>query len=145
MAVAGEDDETDGEEVQLAPDAALWRRIPNWADYVVRDRQTNAMRPSSMAFKDDSDGSTSVYLAKEAGSWDDIMAGHEGFGLVSITAGLVSESGLKVVRQPEPGFPYHAVLAGPKPDRVASKLARASVWLVQVQAILPRGGPPLGQ
>lgn len=88
-----------------------------------------------MAFKDDRDGApTSVYLADEAGSWNDVMAGHEGFGLVAITAGVVRECSLSVVRQAEPGFPYHAVLTGVKPDSVARRLARAAVWVIHVNA-----------
>jgi hypothetical protein len=51
-----------------------------------------------MAFKDDRDGDpTSVYLAHEAGSPDAIMASHEGFGLVSLTAEIVQANGLGVV------------------------------------------------
>ena len=66
-----------------------------------------------MAFKDDRDGDpTSVYLASEAGSPGDVMAGHQGFGLVAITAADVQACGLRVVRQEEPGFPYHAILVG---------------------------------
>jgi len=88
-----------------------------------------------MAFKDDRNGDpTSVYLAEEAGAWNDIMAGHEGFGLVAITAEVVGECGLSIVRQAEPGFPYHAILTGAKSDSVARRLARAAVWVIHVKA-----------
>lgn len=79
-----------------------------------------------MAFKDD--------LAGEAGTTDAVMAGHEGFGLVAVTAEVVQACGLEVVRRAEPGFPYHAVLVGPKTDSVARKLARAATWVIQVSA-----------
>lgn len=114
----------------------MWRRIPNWPDFVVRDRGTGEPRPSSMAFKDDRDGDpTSVYLADEALTTDAVMAGHEGFGLAAITAEVVHACGLDVVRRAEPGFPYHAVLVGPKTDSVARKLARAATWVIHISAV----------
>lgn len=88
-----------------------------------------------MAFKDDRDGDpTAVYRADEAGSPEALMAGHDGFGLVALTAEVVQACGLRVVRRPEPGFPYHAVLVGPKTSAVARRLARAASWVIHVRA-----------
>lgn len=86
-----------------------------------------------MAFKNDHDGdATSVYLGDEAGSPEAVMAGHQGFGLVAVSVGLVQECGLRVVRRPEPGFSYHAVLVGPKTNAIARRLARAADWIIHV-------------
>ncbi len=70
-------------------DAVIWRRIhPN---YVAGDR------PSSAAFDGHpEDGMTSVCVEAIAGTYDELMLGHDGFGLVWLTAGEARQAGFDV-------------------------------------------------
>lgn len=92
------------------------------------------IRPSSASFEDDPDGEPmSVYLADECKDPQLALAGHKGFGLVAITAGLARQCNQIVVRQPVPGPPGHGVVAGKKTDSVRKKFARfaATRWVIR--------------
>jgi len=114
-------------------DADLWRRIPPW--HLVHDHNQNRIRPTSAAFEDDEDGSPmSVVLADvviEAGrSETEILVGHEGFAMAAITAGLGRECAQKIVRNPLPEEPAHALLVGRKTDSVRKRFAKSCRWVI---------------
>ena len=115
-------------------DAVLWRRInPEWR---VHDEAQGRWRVSSQAFQDHPNGSAmSVYLASETpGGAQEILAGHEGYGLAEVTAQLVRDLDQAIVRDPLPEAPSHALVFGLKSDAVRRTLARAAVWVVEPTA-----------
>ena len=113
----------------ISDDAELWRRIPPWHFY--RDEKLGRVRPSKAAFEDDGDGSPmSVVLAADAGAPGSALAGHAGFALAAITAGLARSCGQGVVRDPTPDEPAHAVVIGRKTDSIKRRFAREARWVV---------------
>src|SRR5262249_43305892 len=117
----------------IPDEAELWRRIhpKQWE----RDENLGRVRPVSGAFDDPSDGSPmSVDLADvhiQLGRGPEAaLAGHEGFALALITAGLVRECGLGVARQPLSENPAHAVGFGKKTPKIRRRLAREARWVV---------------
>ncbi|GAB4135358.1 MAG: hypothetical protein Tsb009_01510 [Planctomycetaceae bacterium] len=118
----------------IPDEAILWRRIPpNW---VVFDQKTNQLRPSSQSFDNHRDGSgMSVVLANEViangRSEENVLEGHEGFGLVAINAGLARKLNQKIVRDPLPDEPAHMEICGDKTKGVKKAFARAAVWIVK--------------
>jgi hypothetical protein len=114
----------------IADDAELWRRIPPW--HIILDENIGDIRPSSAAFEDDPDGAPmSAYLGNECKDPQIALAGHEGFGLVAITAKMARECNQIIVRQPVTGPPGHVVVVGKKTDSVRKKFARAAAkrWI----------------
>lgn len=114
----------------IADDAILWRRIrPDW---IVFDQNTGRYRPTSQAFHDSRGGHPmSVHLAEIAQRPEVVLAGQEGYGLVSFTSGLAREMSQAIVRDPTPNDPSHALVAGRKTGAVSSRFARESVWIVE--------------
>src|SRR5438132_9271727 len=105
----------------------LWRRVPPW--HFIYDQNLQRLRPSSAAFANDPQGGPmSVVLADavlNAGrTADSVLAEHEGYGLVAVSAGLVRECSQGVVRDPLPQEPAHALVFGPKPKSVQKRLAK---------------------
>src|ERR1700674_870735 len=75
----------------IKDDTSLLRRIPPWHRFF--DQNENRWRPSSAAFEDDDEGDPmSVYLStvllRENREPSVVLAGHKGYSLASITAGL---------------------------------------------------------
>ena len=117
----------------IRDDAALWRRIPPW--HFVPDGNLGRVRPSSAAFEDHPDGTPmSVLLAEIVAQTrrraEDILAGHEGYGLAAITAGLARDYGQGVARKPSRDEPAHAEVFGKKPKPVRKRLAKGSEWVL---------------
>src|SRR5262249_45274342 len=73
----------------ISGDILLFRRIPPWPDNVTWDENGNPTC-SSFNFKDD-DRELSVHIASETTA-DEVLAGHEIFGLVHFTAQQVREA-----------------------------------------------------
>ena len=59
-----------------------------------------------------------------------VLAGHKGFALAAITAGLARQCEQGVAREPLPDEPAHAAVFGKKTDSVKKRLARGSRWIV---------------
>lgn len=111
------------------PDAAdLWRRIhPDW---IILDRNTGRVRPTSQAFHNSRDGHPmSVHLAEIARQPEAVLVGFDGYGLVSLTAGLARQLSQVIARDPTPTDPSHALVAGPKTASVSRRFAREAVWI----------------
>jgi hypothetical protein len=114
-------------------EAQLLRRIPPW--HFIKDENLGQIRPSSAAFDNDDDGSPmsvtwAEMLAQISRSPTDVLTGHEGFALASITAGLARECEQGVAPDPLPEDPAHAVVFGEKPKRIRRKLAYGSYWVI---------------
>lgn len=117
----------------------LWRNIP--PRWVVPDKNTGTMRPSSAAFKDDSDGSPmSVTLEAHAEKlgWTPArqLQGLRGFSLSRISAGLVRRCDQGVARDPRPPNLAHGVVFGTKTRSVWKRLAAGAVWVVAPEQML---------
>jgi hypothetical protein len=74
-------------------------------------------------------------LAQTGRSPDSVLAGHEGFALASVTAGLARECSQGIAREPLPDEPAHAVVFGDKPKRIQRKLAQDSRWVIPPPAL----------
>ncbi len=121
-----------GQEATVPDHTALWRRVPNWPQWTIFDENLGRLRPSSIAFQDNPDGSAmSSFLEGHGNTVEEVLVGHETFGVASVTAGLVRSHGLSIIHDPLAGLPSHVEVPGPKPKRVQSALAKAAVWVVK--------------
>lgn len=120
-----------GDEASAPDDTALWRRVPTWPDWTVFDENLGRLRPSSIAFCDNRDGSAmSAFLEGHGNSVEDVLRGHDGFLLAGVPLGLVRAQGLEIVHDPLEGLVSHVEVFGTKTKRIRSALAKASVWVV---------------
>lgn len=120
-----------GDEAAVPEETLLWRRVPDWPDWTVFDENLGRLRPSSIAFGDNKDGSAmSAFLAGHGNTVEDVLRNHELFYLAAVSAGLIRSHGLKIVHDPLPDLVSHVEVPGPKPKRVKSALAKAAEWIV---------------
>lgn len=116
-------------EPPIADDAVLWRRVSlTNPDVTTYDENQGRMRPSSAAFSDPPDGSSmSAFVAGEA-SVEQVLQGHDGYGLATFPIQVVRDLGLTVVRVPA-GGPGHVEVVGEK-RKAKSAIAKAAQWQV---------------
>ena len=93
------------------------------------------MRPRSAAFEDDPDGDPmSVYrrdiIEAEGALVQRVMIGHEGFALVSLTAGQLRSKQQSVFSDPLPGETSHAKICGPKTEGTRRWFAKQAEWVI---------------
>lgn len=117
----------------IADDDLLWRRIPPF--HFVRDENLGRLRPSSAAFEDHPNGTPmSVHIAKDAEAEghqpEDVLEGHENFGLAAFTAGTARRTEQGVAKEPLPDQIAHGVVFGRKTRGRKRSLSRASIWIV---------------
>lgn len=98
------------------------------------DQNRGGVRPSSAAFEDDPDGNPmSVFVERLVRSGQaseaQVMAGHEGFALASIMAGLARKNGQGVALE-ETSVPGHAVVFGRKTKSVSRSFAQSALWVI---------------
>jgi len=118
-------------EAQVPDGTAVWRRVPNWPHWIVFDENLGRMRPSSLAFEDNRDGTAmSAFLEGHGNSVEDVLRGHEGYALASVAAGLVRSKGLKIIHDPLDGLPAHVEVRGTKTKQIKSALAKMAEWVV---------------
>jgi len=121
------------DDAAVAADVSLLRRIPHWHFYF--DARLSRIRPSTAAFEDDDDGDPmSVYrrdiIDAEGGTVARVLIGHQGFAVVSLTAGLVRSKGQTVFPDPLPEESSHAKVCGPKPESTRRWFARQAEWVI---------------
>lgn len=95
------------DDASIADEDQLWRRIP--PSFIVPDKNTGDLRPSSQAFNDSSDGHPmSVYVAAlvvaSGRSAEDLLGAYIGFSMVRFEVGLARSLKLGVTREPDPEF-----------------------------------------
>jgi hypothetical protein len=120
----------------IEDEAELLRRIPPY--HFFRDDNLGTVRPSSAAFEDDDKEPMSVYLAAvlaaEHREADSVLAGHVGYALASITAGVAREKDQTVHPDPLPEEVSHAVVCGDKragkKNSAKKKFAMSAKWVV---------------
>ena len=125
------------DDLSIQDETELMRRIPPW--HFVRDDNLGTIRPSSAAFEDDDDNDPmSVYLATvlaaEQRDTNTVLAGHGGYALASITAGIARSKNQTVHPDPLPEETSHAVVCGDKrsgSNNSAKKVfARSAKWVI---------------
>lgn len=117
-------DEAPEDDESLADDVALWRRVAS--DQWVYDGNLGRRRPSTSAFDNHHDGTPmSVVVASECSDGvDNLLRGHESFGVVEFTVGFARRLRQGVVRAPLPEQPSHAHVVGRKTDGTKKRFAR---------------------
>jgi hypothetical protein len=127
----------------VADENLLYRRVPEKPNLnIVWDSNLGHWRPSSVSFKNDRDGSPMSIclqdtLVAEGREPVSVLADHPNFALAAISAANARECEQAVVRDPLPSEPAHGLVAGNKPKRIMSKLAKSSVWIIP-----PKLDPP---
>ncbi len=117
------------DDASIPDDMELWRRIPPWN--WVYDQQEGRYRPKSTAFDNHPSGSPmSVMIAAECSGPGEALSGHDRYALAVFTAGLARSCGQRIVRDPLPDNPAHALVFGRKTESVRRRLARGSRWVV---------------
>ena len=120
------------DDLTVTNEAPLWRRVP--PRHFVFDKNRGRWRPSSAAFDDHPSGTPmSVVLGQEllnAGrAAESALGNHEGFGLVSFTAGLARTNRQGIMRKPLPDEPAHAEVFGKKTTGVKRAFAKNCDWI----------------
>lgn len=92
----------------ISDDEILWRRVP--PSNVKFDNSGNLIGPKSSAFKE-GDPPMSVDIASLS-SVEQTLSGHENFQIAAFSAGQAREIDCKVVRNPLPENPAHALVIG---------------------------------
>jgi hypothetical protein len=112
----------------ISGEVLLFRRIPPDGGRVTWSE--NGPVCSSFNFKD-RDDELSVYLAAET-SPDEVLAGHDGFGLVSFTAQEVRVAcagKVTICRCPDEPAMGHVLICGKLGGGDAKRLQRAAKWV----------------
>jgi len=124
-----------GDDLTIADDADLWRRIPPW--HLVDDQNTGTARISKAASEDHPNGSPmSVTLAAESLAIDRGPAQElEGFCLASVTAGLARKLKQGIARRPLDENPAHAEVFGKKTNSVRKNFSKNAVWVIAPQNV----------
>jgi hypothetical protein len=128
------------DDVTISAEEPLLRRVrPGW---IIPDHNRGRWRPSKAAFQNSDDGSPmSVHLAsvlQAAGlPLTAALAGHDGYGLVSLTAGLVRSLGQIVVRDPLPNDPAHGLVVGNKTESRRKNMMEGCEWVTPQDRPLP--------
>ncbi len=116
------------DDATIAEDATLWRRVP--PDWVIFDPNLGRKRPTSQAFEDSRGSPMSAFLAQECAETSNLLAGHPGFLVVSLTARMAREVGLKIVRDPLAAGPRgHVLVVGKKTGKIRDTLAKSCNWV----------------
>ncbi len=123
-------DAVPADDVSIADTVLLWRRIhPEW--YIL-DENTGGFRITSQAFQNYPETSEmSVCIADECASTEDLLVGHDGFGIAALTAGQCRACDQVVVRAPEPELPAHCHVVGSKGRKQRRCLQKASAIVVE--------------
>lgn len=109
----------------ITDETRLLRRIPPGRTV----EGESGRRPQSDCFSDPPGGAgMSVDIWEQGREPDDLLVGHDGFGVVWVTVGDVRKLGLEVVRDRHPDNPYHALVRGKKTSGIKRRLAVAARW-----------------
>ena len=110
----------------ISSDVKLLRRIPPGETRA----SPSGLIPRSNNFSNDANGGgTSVDIWEDGREPEDLLVGHENFGLVWVTVGDLREAELGIVRDQLRDNPHHALIQGRKTKSRLRRLARASNWI----------------
>jgi hypothetical protein len=113
----------------IADAELLLRRVPGL--WWVFDNNLGRRRPTTAAFHDVEMSVARELVMRANGKLPTaVLDGHEGFGLVSITAHLARQLGQAVASDPLPDQPEHAIVYGRKSDGGRKRLSRDCVCIV---------------
>lgn len=71
-----------------------------------------------------------MFMEGAGNTTDDVMKGHDGFGLASVTFDQLASKNLRVIHDPLPGLPSHVEVVGRKTKRIKSDLAKEAAWVI---------------
>jgi len=72
----------------------------------------------------------SVVVARNDRDPAEVLAGHEGYGLVALTVADLQDLGQQVISDPLPEEPDHAVVRGIKTKTIRREMAKRSSWVI---------------
>ena len=110
----------------ISDDTRLLRRIP--PDKIKRSVNPPLPDSDNLAISPDGTG-TSVDIWENDEDPAKCLEGHEGFGLVYLTAKQLRDKGLGIIHDPLPQKPNHALIQGPRSRGTKRWLAKNSVWV----------------
>ena len=79
----------------------------------------------------------SVVIAREGRDPAEILVGHDGFGLVSLTVEDLASVEQVVVHDPQDDEPDHALVVGTKTQGRRREMAKASRWVIRPPEAYP--------
>ncbi len=116
---------------------AVWHRIPP-RHFPKKPHQD---RPDSSAFDDTSDTEAmSAVLTRPERDPTDIIAGHDGYGVVALTVTDREAQGQRIVADPRPDEPDHVLVVGPKTQARRRAMARYCQWVIRPPEAYPQTG-----
>lgn len=93
------------------------------------DANSDRIRPSTQAFlQDGKDGLVSVYLLAETTPDAVAQEGEQPYQCV-VSAGILRENGLGIIRTPDKGGPGHCDITGRKTKSRLTNIVRAAQWV----------------
>ena len=125
------------DDVSIRDECQLLRRIPNKPKLnIIWDDNLRRWRPSSASFEDHPNGTPmSVVLMDDLESAGrnviEVTNNPEEFALAAITAGCARLNNQKVVRDPLPEEPAHALVIGNKTRSCRRNFAKEAIWIIE--------------
>jgi hypothetical protein len=118
----------------IADDCGLLRRVH--PDQVVPDKNLGGRRLSSGPFRDPNMSVDAECLLRDDGlDWTFSLRQHPQFFLVRLTASTVRAHAQLVDHSPIPNNPYHATVAGRKPQSVCDAFRTSAEWVKKPDGI----------
>jgi hypothetical protein len=118
------------DDASITDEEQLLRRVP--PRWIVPDANNAGRRRVSSAAFDDPEMSVDLASVREAlgEPLTTCLAGHEGFSIVSLLAGVVRERNQAVCRDPLPDNPAHGLVVGRKTVSIKKHFSTHCIWIV---------------
>jgi len=117
------------DDLSIADGEDLWRRLPDlWVKY---DDTSKTNRVTSQAFQDSTDGTpASASIASEHNGPEELLQGHDEYGIGCLTAGTARGCNQGITRHPEPDDLAHVYIFGEKTKGNKKCLAKGCSLLI---------------
>lgn len=120
------------DDLGIVNETVLWRRIP--PDCYMPDENTGDYRITSKAFQNyPGTMNMSVCIADECEGTDDLLVGHEGYGIAALTAAHCRDCDQGIVRVPVE-HPAHCHVVGDKRKKKRCLQKGATIVIAPVPA-----------